>query len=173
MLPRVRLTGVGALVDFMSEDEHRAQMIRFTRLAREGQQTPAYSPSEMEEEILDRRRSLDIEAREFVDLADGRRLVSEDRLGFSSRRSDVVLDEHGHAQPDPWQDADREDIEQTVRMVVRRDSTNSVDRWNRLREEMETRGVALTVAELEALPFVLELSDRLLRRLAARRFDVE
>jgi hypothetical protein len=118
---------------------------------------------EIDREMQHRRESVDVEIEEFVDLADGRRIMGEEQLGYSGsgvRQGDDF---------DPWLDETRASIEESVRVVLTRDGDTGHGRWWRLLRTLEASGIATTADELDAAPFAIVLSDALTQRLTDSR----
>lgn len=100
---------------------------------------------------------------EFAILADGHRVTVRDDLGFSfwSRRagSPGLLD--------PWRGLTRTHVEHDVRNVVLPDDDASEDEhpYEWLRELLLQQGIDASVEQLRSVPYTIEFSDRLERRL--------
>ena len=110
---------------------------------------------------------------EFAMLADGRRVTLRDDLGFSSwsRRHDY---DSGKTQNlDPWRSLTRESVEHDVRNVVLPDDDDSEDEhpYEWLRELLLRRGIEASVEQLRSVPYTVEFSDRLERRLLDKRLS--
>lgn len=179
---------VGAIGDVMSDDEFRAKRRRWTELAAEGHQTPSYTAAEIEAELESFHRTMSVEVREFADLADGRRIIDDSGLGFSS--SAGAFGDFSGEIPHPWAGTSDEDLEDSIRFVVEADADDELPdhadlpahahrelsfarrpdlrpvwlsvRWARLIAAAAAEGVTLTADALEAAPFVFEFTDRLL-----------
>jgi hypothetical protein len=157
---------VGAIADMETEDEIRARYQRWSKLARkEDAQVPDLSPSEITAEIVSRRVYVDVVFSEFADLANGRRIVCSDGLGFTSRGNSVVLGDDGIARPDPWSLTDLEDIAETVTELLTDERETGVARWGRLRSACIQHGIDASFDELATAPFAVEFSQRLRERL--------
>ena len=103
---------------------------------------------------------------EFAILADGRRVTLRDDLGFSSwsRRHDYDSGKT-HAL-DPSHDMTRESVESGVRNVVLPDDDSGDEHpYEWLRELLLRRGIETSVEQLRSVPYTVEFSDRLERRL--------
>ena len=104
---------------------------------------------------------------EFATLADGRRVLLRDDLGFSTsiRRHDYDSG-RTHAL-DSWDFMSRESLESDVRNVVLPDDDASAEEhpyaW--LSELLLEQGIEASAERLRSLPYVVEFSDRLERRL--------
>ena len=97
---------------------------------------------------------------EFAILADGRCVTVRDDLGFSfwSRRA---------GSPGPWHGLTRESVENDDRNVVLPDDDASEDEhpYEGLRDLLLQRGIDASVEQLRSVPYTIELSDRIERRL--------
>ncbi len=103
---------------------------------------------------------------EFAILADGRRVSLRDDLGFSSwsRRHDYDSGKT-HAL-DASHDMTRESVESGVRNVVLPDDDSGDEHpYEWLRELLLRRGIETSVEQLRSVPYTVEFSDRLERRL--------
>ncbi len=103
---------------------------------------------------------------EFADLAEGRRLVLRAERGFTSRLHGPGADEPGAA----WRHETPAGLAADVLTTVLPDDAEET-REDHPREELagllRDRGVAVPVAELRWVPYVVELSDRVRARLPA------
>jgi hypothetical protein len=187
----MEITRTGAVGDIVTEDEMRAQYARMSRLAREGQQVPDLSPAEIEEELAQRRKGRDVSVVEFLELADGRRITSDCGLGYSAWPLWSVGVAAGEEPPElrhPWSVTTLDDLQTDIRFVIEADADDVLEhaefdedltghaaatavglgdewlrvRWARLLDAAAAEGVTLTPEMLEAAPFEVELTDRLL-----------
>jgi hypothetical protein len=114
-------------------------------------------------------------------LADGRRVVLLDDRGWSERRSVIRVEGlsksalAASAKPQSrWASQTVEEIKQTARDVVGPDEPDrnhsradmEASHWQALAEKLHKQDVDIEVAELEALPHDVEVSDRVLARIA-------
>jgi glutathione S-transferase len=119
-------------------------------------------------------------------LADGRRVVLLDDRGWSERRSVIRVEGlsksalAASAKPQSrWASQTVEEIKQTARDVVGPDEPDrnhsradmEASHWQALAEKLHKQDVDIEVAELEALPHDVELSDRVLARSQRRPSD--
>ena len=122
---------------------------------------------------------LSFSARHDALLADGRRIVLLDDRGWSQSRIYFSCEGEPPMREDPvspWEGVTREDIEETARTVVGPDEAYGdytqaeLDEahWGYLAAALQEQGVDVEEADLEALPHDVQLSDRLLARLADR-----
>jgi hypothetical protein len=159
---------VGAIADIQTEDELRARYERWSRMARdERAQVPNLSTAEISAEIASRRVYVDICISEIADHADGRRVVSNDGLGYAERANHVRLGDDLIARPDPWSLTDFDDIAETVTGLLAADGDTGAARWSRLRSACAQEGIDVSFEDLEAAPYTVEFTDRLRER--ARR----
>ncbi len=101
--------------------------------------------------------SLSFDVHEFAVLADGRRLVLHRERGFALSGGS-----------DPWAFVTAESIEADVRTTVLPDEDSADEHpyaW--LAGLLRAQGVEATVEQLRAVPYVVELSERVQRRLRA------
>ncbi len=103
---------------------------------------------------------------EFAVLADGRRVTIRDDLGFSSYRASGVT-----RSVDPWEGMTRERVAHDVRNVVLPDDDESGDAhpYEWLRELLRRQGIETSAERLQSVPYSVEFSDRLERRLRGER----
>jgi len=157
---------VGAIADIETEDELRARYERWSRLAREERaQVPDLSPVEIAAEIASRGVYVDVNITEFADHADGRRVVSNDGLGYSEAANTVKLGNDLIARPDPWSLTDLDDIAETVTGLLAADGDTGAARWSRLRSACARHGIHVSFDELAAGPYTVEFTERLQERL--------
>jgi hypothetical protein len=157
---------VGAIADITTEDEMRAQYERWSRLARkEGAQVPDLSAEEIAAEIASRRVYIDVVFAEFADHANGRRVISDDGMGYASGVGSKLGDDQ-IARPDPWSFTDLDDIAETVTSLLTDEGDTGAMRWNRLRMACANQGIDVSVTELAAAPYTVEFTERLQERLA-------
>jgi hypothetical protein len=150
----VQVVRLGAFADFLTEDEYRARL----------RETPL-SAAEIAEALDVHRRQVDIEIEEFAVLADGSRVVFDER-GFSQTMH-VVGD--GVEAFDGWSLLTVEEVERLVRITALDDDDGTEHNEQhdpgyvaaRLRE----RGVDVAPASLARIPYEVVLSDRLRARL--------
>jgi hypothetical protein len=161
---------VGAIADIETEDELRARYARWSRMAREERaQVPDLSTAEILAEIAGRRVYVDVSITEFADHADGRRVVSNDGLGYAERANHVRLGDDLIARPDPWSLTDLDDIAETVTGLLAADGDTGAARWSRLRAACAHQGIDVSFEDLAAASYTVEFTDRLRERL--RRGD--
>jgi hypothetical protein len=104
--------------------------------------------------------SLRVEGLLFVETSDGRRLhATGGTVGavFAGGRSD-----------DPALRVSRSDVEREMQFMVGRDTDRALPPhigWEQLAEVLEREGIAISEGPLTGVPFVVELSDALLRAL--------
>ena len=107
-----------------------------------------------------------------AELVDGREIVLLDDRGWSASVRFVG----GGGPSDQWSYATQEDIEETARTVVGPDepadgqSYEDAARmhWSCLAGALEANGIAASGDDLQSLPHVVVLSDRLRARIAGR-----
>jgi hypothetical protein len=116
--------------------------------------------------------SLSFDVHEFAVLADGRRVTLHADRGFSSFAQ--ISSAEGGAWSevaDPWALMTRESVESGVRSVVQPDDDESPDEhpyaW--LSALLRQHGVDVSGEHLRRLPYRIEFSDRLERRLTDTR----
>jgi hypothetical protein len=187
----VEIVRTGAVGDVESEAEVRAQYARWSRLVREGEQVPDLSPAEVEAEVARRRTGCHVGVVEFLDLADGRRIVADCGLGYSTspmRAYGVASGEQPPVVPHPSAATSLDEMRELVLFVIEADADDLIpwseanehlsgreaaeaagvgadwlrSRWSRLVSAAAAAGVAVSPAQLEAAPFEVELSDRFL-----------
>jgi hypothetical protein len=187
----MRIARTGAIGDIETEDEQRAQYARWSRLAREGHQVPDYSPAEIESELALRSKGYDVGIVEFLELTDGRRITAPPELGYSAGWASTVSVPHGEAPPEvahPWSATTPDEVRETIRCVVEADADDVLEdadfdeglsgyaaaaaaglgddwlrvRWARLAMAAATEGISVSPEELQAAPFEVELTERLL-----------
>lgn len=101
--------------------------------------------------------SISFDVHEFAVLADGRRLVLHRERGFSLSGGS-----------DPWAFLTASDLEADVRTTVLPDEDGDDEHpyaW--LADLLRAQGVTVTEDELRAVPYVVELGERVQRALAA------
>jgi hypothetical protein len=187
----VEIARTGAVGDIESEEEVRAGYARMSRLAREGEQVPDLSPAQVEAALAERRTGYHVGVVEFLEVADGRRIVADCGLGYSGgrlRAFGVSPGEEPPVLPHPWALTSLDDLRDSIRMVIEADADDVVTwsaanedlsgrdaaeaagvgadwlrvRWSRLVYAAAAADVTVSPAQLEAAPFVVELTDRLL-----------
>ena len=112
-----------------------------------------------------------------AELADGRQMVLLDDRGWS----ESVFFAGGGRPSDQWSHVTREDIEENARTVVGPDEPVNGEsheeaarmHWSFLAAALQASGVVASADDLESLPHVVVLSDRLLQRLPDRRGPVD
>ncbi len=100
---------------------------------------------------------------EFAVLADGRRFRLHADRGFSTWLHAVG----GQAPVDPWQHLTREHLERSVRTTVLPDDAEDSGEehpWERLSRLLLGQGIEASTGRLRALPYDVEFSDVLRRR---------
>ena len=120
-------------------------------------------------------RRLDVSARLEAVLADGRRVVLLDDRGWSALGH---IDWDHRPTPEErareegririWAGQTAEDMAETARAVVGPDEPGD-GHWGALADDLRGHGVEIDAAGLESLPHDVELSERVLARLAAPR----
>jgi hypothetical protein len=150
---------VGATVDVQTEAELRAKLTRWSQTDDPGW-SQAWRPSaeEIEAEVAERRRYVDVVIHEFAELSDLTRIVSEETRGGTSALHPEV--------PDPWKEETPESIFDFARQILEADGETGIERWGMLLRTLERRGVEVTAERLDELPCHIELSDRLWERLS-------
>ncbi len=108
---------------------------------------------------------------EFAILEDGRRITIRDDLGFTSwaHLPNATVAERADAS---WRRITRESLEREIRTnIVVPDETDFVDEhpYEWLRELLRRQGIEVTEEHLRAVPYTVEFSERLERRLAELR----
>jgi hypothetical protein len=106
---------------------------------------------------------------EFAILADGRRLTLHTARGFTSYvRASFPAGQQPSVAPGFWSLTTRECLEAGVRSVVRPDDEDSPDEhpYGWLVELLGRHGVDASQEHLRRVPYRIELSDRVERRLA-------
>ena len=122
-----------------------------------------------EEEVRATPGGAHIRVHEFAILADGRRVTIRDDLGFSSWSRTYSSETGETRKVDPWRSITRESVEHEVRNnVVVPDDFEYTDEhpYGWLRELLLRQGIETTEEQLRAVPYTVELSDRLERRLS-------
>lgn len=148
-----RVVGVGVIVHSPTPDEVRALLAEYNRVAEPHE---VLSIDEMEAEVARRwgGGELVLQLTLFADLADGRRVVAEERDGGQS----VVI-----STGDPDRVWTRAEIERTVREELFDDSPR--ERWDLLRPALRRARIFTRSRRLDTLPFSLERTPPLSRRL--------
>jgi hypothetical protein len=123
----------------------------------------AFADYATEDEFTSLRRQVTISIEEFAILADGRRLVFDDR-GYSRQISGV------DSAPDPWSLETVESVERDVRMTVLPDDDEIAAEqdhdWPHIAACLRDLGVAVSPDELMHVPYDVVLSERLRARLS-------
>lgn len=122
---------------------------------------------------------MSVRARHEAVLADGGRVVLLDDRGWSGDTIRVGSDGKRSRVPG-WAHETAEEIERTARVVVGPDEPSEgrthaemgASHWDYLARILQQQGVDVQGAELRALPHDVELSDRLLARLASPRRNI-
>jgi hypothetical protein len=151
----VEVVRLGAFADYQTEDEFR-----------EALRSSPLSAEEVIEAVEDFRSGFSIDIEEFAILADGRRLVFDER-GYSGR-----ISVSGGA-PDPvdqWSFLTVESIERDVRNTVLADDDEAAAEqdhdWSHIAACLRALGVAVSLDELMRVPYDVVLSERLRARLS-------
>lgn len=155
------VVGLGAWCDVVTEDEERDELV-----------ARGITGAMFEEEMGHVRSRASFDITEFALLADGRCLtLHAGERGFSSFAPRTVSVESGVATTvsagGPWTFETVESVEQGVRMTVLPDDDDTDDEhpWEWLVELLGAHGVRSTADHLRSVPYVVELSDRLVERL--------
>ena len=146
--------GLGAWCDYVTEDEHRAELARSP--------IPMCAPH-VDDALQDFRRSGHFRVHEFAVLADGRRLTLNDDRGFS-----IVVHAVDHSAPDDlWHWLTLAHLEADVRTTVLpdEDDTEHEHPWAYLAECLRARGIEAPTEQLTQLPYEVEFSQRLRAKL--------
>jgi hypothetical protein len=130
-------------------------------------------------------RRISVEVRHDAVLADGRHVVLLDDRGWSSSLG--VFSTDGASPPPDWRDRlpsawsleTVEDLQETARVVVgpdepppgRTHAEMEAGHWDSLARVLRQQGVEVGGAELSRLPHHVELSERLLARVAHAHSD--
>ena len=103
---------------------------------------------------------------EFAMLADGRRVTLHGDRGFTSWTRTT-----GETRfLDPWRSLTRESVESDVRNVVLPDDDSEDEHpYEWLRGLLLLQGIETSVEQLRSVPYTVEFSDRLERRLLDKR----
>ena len=146
---------LGAFADYETEDEYREQL-----------RTSSLSAAQIADELKIFRRQFAIRIEEFAILADGRRLVFDER-GFSGGR----WGDGGAPDPvDPWALLTVEGIEQDVRTTVLPDDDETAAKydhpWEHIAVCLGGLGVEVSAEDLMQVPYDAVLSERLRARLS-------
>jgi hypothetical protein len=186
----MRVLRAGAVGDVVSEQETRDRYAELSRLARAGHQTPDLSPEAVDAVIAQDRAGMHVKVVEFVDLEDGRRIFADCGLGYTSgplRSFGLPPDALPPTLPHPWAVTSLEEVRRDIQFTIEADADDLVpwkevdedltgrlgaqaagvgaewlrSRWARLIDAAAAEGIALTPAELEAAPFEVELTERL------------
>jgi hypothetical protein len=103
-------------------------------------------------------RSVSFDVTEFALLADGRRVVLRDGLGFTIGWGSAVA-----ATTDVWTTLAVGDLVRDVLNVVLPDDDDGEDHpWEWLAELARDRGLDVTAVDLRAVPYEVELTGRVL-----------
>lgn len=99
---------------------------------------------------------------EFADLDDGSRVTLHTDRGFTTWTTSTHRVRH-----DPWTGLTAEDVEAGVRSTVLPDDDGTADEhpWEWLSGLLRGHGVEAPAGALRSVPYVVELSERLSRRL--------
>jgi hypothetical protein len=151
----VEVVRLGAFADYETEDEYRERLHR-----------SQLSPAEIADALRSFRRQVNVLIEEFAILADGRRLVFDDR-GYSRER--FALGDA--ADPgDPWSFETVESIERDVRTTVLPDDDRIAAEhdhdWPHIAACLRALGVTVSPDELMQVPYDVVLSERLRARLS-------
>lgn len=119
-------------------------------------------------EAEDQARQMSVSARLEALLADGRRVVLLDHRGWGGKRNDGG---------DPWEHESVEGIKREARNVVGPDEPyeghSQADmeetHWSALAETLRREGVEVSGVDLTAVPHEVQLSDRVMTRIAQHR----
>jgi hypothetical protein len=119
----------------------------------------------VEEAVEEARRSLSFHIEEFAVLADGRRVTLTDGRGFTT--SALLSTGGAVAERDPWSHVTLAELEADVLTTVLPDDaedTGEEHLWDVLAARLQEHGVEASPAELRALPYDVEFSDRVRAR---------
>jgi hypothetical protein len=169
----VSVVRLGAWCDLVTEDEYTAKLAANALLASEDDATPGFKPfpsvlsgPAVEEAVEHFRRGASFDVSEFADLSDGRRVTLHSERGFGG-----VLHVLGQSEPaDQWQFLTLEGLERDVLTTVLPDDDEPGDEhpWEWLAHLLLAQGVEASPEDLRRVPYIVEFSQRLRNRLAAR-----
>lgn len=155
------VVGLGAWCDYVTEDEYRARRAGEGAPPEDVEQVPRPGLAPFhEEEIENFRRGASFDVHEFAVLADGRRLTLHRERGF------------GVSGPlDIWTHLTAAQVEADVRNTVLPDDDDTQDEhpWEWLAELIDAHGVQVSPEQLKTVPYTVEFSRRLAKRLQSFR----
>jgi hypothetical protein len=148
----VRVVGLGAWCDFVTEADYRSRFPGF-------ESSPA-----VDEAIEEFKRGASFDVHEFAVLDDGRRITLHDQRGFTT----AVRVSDGSTPGDTWQHLTLAELERDVLTTVLPDDDETQDEhpWEWLAGLLRDYGVEASADELRALPYEVVFSDRLRARVA-------
>ncbi len=153
----MRVVGLGAWCDYVTEEEYRDELLR----------SPSRPPARAVEEALAQfRRSVSFRVREFAVLANGCHLTLSADRGFSG----AVHRVGGTAPVDPWDFLTVEELEADVRTTVLPDDDEAEEEhpWAWLAERPHARDVDVPPEQLKELPYDVVFSQRLRARVGTQ-----
>ena len=159
----MRVLGLGAWCDYVTEDEERDRLhqgLSPRYSASEGDSEPqlgwaAINEQAIEDAIEHFGRKLSFRVQEFAELSDGRRITLHDERGYSTSGPE-----------DPWRFQTPESIEVDVRTAVLPDDDDGEEHpWAWLVELLHAHGVDASTEQLKQVPYRVELSPRLQAKL--------
>jgi hypothetical protein len=162
----VRVVGLGAWCDYVTEEEERDRLdlmvLSHVPLERDSEPRPAgWAPINQEaiDEALEHfRRQLSFRVREFADLSDGRRVTLHDGRGYSTSGT-----------ADAWSFQTVESVRADVLTAVLPDEDDGEEHpWEWLVGLLHAQGIDTSAEWLKQVPYRVELSERLLAKLAPR-----
>lgn len=155
----VDVVGLGAWCDYVTEEEYRARRTGEEAVPQGPEQEPRPGLAPFDGDGIENfRRGASFDVHEFAVLADGRRLTLHRERGFSVS-----------GPPDIWTHLTAAEVEADVHNTVLPDDEATQDDhpWEWLAELLVARGVQVLPEQLRTVPYTVELSRRLARRLQA------
>ena len=164
---------VGALVLAPTPEEYREQLRRWSvEAASEGDADGTMTAEEIDTEVGSRQGALDLQVELFAVLPDRRVVTDESHgtMGVSMTGGAVaVLEGYEGPVPRPYDHLTPELVERDVREDLFMEGESPDDRWSRLVVALGELGIHTSAEELDALPFSMELTEAVRKRLRQLR----